>query len=87
MELQTVIKQSIDAHIAVIAGIDNTDLRADITMSNLSKQYMNSLVITMRKQDQTVIDTSYSQNEVEPDVGDVWVEFDRQFVKAKIVDD
>lgn len=87
MELQTVIKQSIDAHIALIAGIDNTDLRADITMSNLSKQYMNSLVITMRKQDQTVIDTSYSQNEVEPDVGDVWVEFDRQFVKTKIIDD
>lgn len=48
---------------------------------------MKTMVLAMRKQDQHIVEARFDQNEIDPEIGVVWAEFERQFTKAKIIDE
>ena len=80
----TLCSSSSEVKIALVMGLDSTFMSSDITgVSQLYKKYIKSMILTMRKQDQNIVQANYDQNEIDPEIGDAWAEFDRQFIKVK----
>ena len=83
-ELEKILHMSTEVKIALVMGLDSTFMSSDITgVSQLYKKYIKSMILTMRKQDQNIVQANYDQNEIDPEIGDAWAEFDRQFIKVK----
>lgn len=86
-DFQYIIRESNNAHIAIILATNNSFITSDITgIGNNIKQNVKSMVLAMRKQDQHIVEAPYDQNEIDPEIGTVWTEFERQFEKIKIID-
>ena len=86
-DFQYIIRESINAHVAIILAANNSFITSDMTgIGNTVKQNVKSMVLAMRKQDQHIIEATYDQNEIDPEIGTVWTEFERRFEKIKIVD-
>lgn len=86
VEMEKILKQSSDAHIALILCGSNQHMAVDrLNMGNIYRKYLKTGVFAMRKQDQKLIETQYNMNEPELDVGDAYFEFERNFIKFKSV--
>lgn len=84
VELEKLLRMSNDVKISIVMGLDSTFMLSDITgAAQLYKKYIKSMILTMRKQDQNIVQANYNQSEVDPEIGDAWIEFNRQFVKIK----
>ncbi|MGX5377870.1 type VII secretion protein EssC [Ligilactobacillus sp. LYQ135] len=87
-DLEFILKKANDAHIAIIVSADSSFITSDFTGNgNILKNYMKTMVLAMRKQDQHIVEARFDQNEIDPEIGVVWAEFERQFTKTKIIDE
>lgn len=86
-DFQYIMRESVNAHIAIILAANGSFVTSDMTgFGNNLKQSIKSMVLAMRKQDQHIIEAAYDQNEVDPEIGTVWTEFERRFEKIKVID-
>ena len=84
VEMEKILKQSSDAHIALLLCGSNQHMAVDrLNMGNIYRKYLKTGIFAMRKQDQKLIETQYNMNEPELDVGDAYFEFERNFIKFK----